>query len=973
MAERRLLVLGLGNVLCSDDGVGPAALARLLRRWEPPSGAEVLDGGTLGMRPPRGSLAATMATGEPPGWHAATPDEVLAALGSREDGLAPDEAERRLRQYGPNRLVVSRPVSAWRILLDQLRSLVMALLAAAAVVALAVGEVLDAVVIAAVLGVNVALGFWTEWGARRAMEGLKRLQVARARVERGGRELAIDAAGLVPGDLVVVEAGEAVPADGRLLSAAELRLVEAPLTGESFPVDKAVGAVPAETPLAERTSMVYKGTLVAAGRGRAVVTATGTRTEVGRISELVQETEEERTPLEERLDALGGRLVWLTLVVAAVVAAIGILRGGSVWLMVETGLALAVAAVPEGLPVVATIALAMGVRRMARRHALVRRLPAVESLGSTTVVCTDKTGTLTAGEMTVTVVWAGGREVAVEGAGYGLEGRFVDGEREVDPREDPALAAALRAGALVNRARVEQRTTADGRTEVDGDPTEAALLVAARKAGLARRELLAAEPEVEEVPFSSERMLMATFHRRGAGGLVAYVKGAPGRLVELSSEILTAGGARPLDAEGRRAVLAQNRRMAARGLRVLAVARRELPAGEAPGEAALAGLVFVGLLGLSDPPAEGVRETIARLHGAGVRTVMLTGDQRVTAEAVAGQLGVLRPGDETADGRDLAGLAPEELAARVGRIAAYSRVTPADKLEVVRALQVRGEIVGMLGDGVNDAPALKRADVGVAMGIRGTEVAKETADMVLADDRFETVGAAVEEGRVIFDNIRKFIFYLFSCNLSEVLVLLLGVLLGLPLPVVPLQILWLNLVTDVFPALALAVEPAEPDVMRRPPRHPQAAILSRGFLTLIGGYGLAMTAVVLGAFGWALASPGTSLGKARTVAFMTLALSQLFHVFNARSAEPVLFGRRLFENRWVWGAVALTLGLQVAVVYLPWLSRWFRTEPLAAGDWGVVLGASLVPLLAGQLYKTFRRRGASGASTAPRASATPAR
>ena len=913
-----------------------------------------------------------MTTGERTDWHAAAPEEVLAALGARGEGLSAEEAERRRRRYGPNSLVVSAPVSAWRILLDQLRSLVMALLGGAAVVALAVGEVLDAVVIAAVLAVNVALGFWTEWGARRAMESLKRLQVPRATVVRGGRELSIDAAGLVPGDVVVVEAGEAVPADGRLLSATELRLVEAPLTGESFPVDKAVAAVPAEAPLAERTSMVYKGTLVAAGRGRAVVTATGARTEVGRISQLVQETEEERTPLEQRLDALGGRLVWVTLAAAAVVAAIGILRGGSTWLMVETGLALAVAAVPEGLPVVATIALAVGMRRMARRRALVRRLPAVESLGSTTVVCTDKTGTLTAGEMTVTALWAGGREVEVGGAGYGLEGRFTEGGREVDPRSDPALAAALRVGALVNRAGLDEGP--GGRVAVHGDPTEVALLVAARKAGLAREELLAEEPEVGELPFSSERMLMATFHRRGADSVVAYVKGAPGRLVELSSGTLTADGVRPLGPDGRQAILDENRRMAERGLRVLAVALRELPAGATPGEPALAELVFVGLVGLSDPPAAGVRETIARLHGAGVRTVMLTGDQRVTAEAVARQLGVLRPGDETADGRELAGLAPEELAARVGRIAAYCRVTPADKLEVVRALQARGEIVGMLGDGVNDAPALKRADVGVAMGIRGTEVAKETADVVLADDRFETVAAAVEEGRVIFDNIRKFIFYLFSCNLSEVSVLLLGVLLGLPLPVVPLQILWLNLVTDVFPALALAVEPAEPDVLRRPPRHPQAAILSRGFLTLIGGYGLAMTVVVLGAFAWALASPETSLGRARTIAFMTLALSQLFHVFNARSAEPVLFGRRLLENRWVWGAVALTLGLQLAVVYHPGLSRLFHTEPLAAGEWLVVLGASLVPLLAGQLYKIARqRRPSSGGSTGPTASASPAR
>jgi Ca2+-transporting ATPase len=891
-------------------------------------------------------------------WHALAAGDVLTRLESSAAGLAEAEAARRRGRYGPNRLRIVAAVPAWRLLADQLRSIVVALLAVAALVALAVGQIPDAVAIAAVLAINVGLGFWTELGARRAMEGLRRLQVQEAVVRRPEGDCAIDAAELVPGDVIVLEAGAGIPADGRLLAAGELRIIEAPLTGEPFPAEKSPAAVAEPEPLPARTSMVYKGTLVATGRGLAVVTATGPATEVGRISELVQETTGDRTPLEDRLDRLGRRLVGLTLGVAAAVTGIGILRGGSTWLMVETGLALAIAAVPEGLPVVATITLAVGMNRMARRRALVRRLPAVEALGSTTVICTDKTGTLTAGEMTVTAFHLAGRRVAVTGTGLEPRGGFAVAGEPRSADQVPGLRLTLEAGVLANRAALSAEA---GARRVRGDPTEAALLVAAEKAGIGGEELLRRLPEVSEVPFSSDTMLMATFHRRPDGGLVAQVKGAPGLLVERATSLWTADGPRPLEEPGREELRAANRKLAAEGLRVLALASKALAPAEEPSEAALHGLTFLALVAISDPPAPGVAKAIQSFHRAGVRTVMLTGDQRITAEAVALELGILRPGDRVVDGRELSALGDEELAAGLDRAAAFSRVSPADKVRIVAGLRRRGEIVAMLGDGVNDAPALRHADIGLAMGGRGADLAKETADIVLVDDRFETIAAAVEEGRVIFDNIRKFIFYLFSCNLSEVLVLFTSVVAGLPLPLLPLQILWLNLVTDVFPALALAMEPAEPDVMRRPPRDPEAAILSRRFLLLTGSYSVLLAGLAIAVFSWAVWVAEMELERARTLAFMTLALTQLAHVFNARSPRPVLFSRRLFQNRWVWGAIALTVGMQLAVVYVPPLARLLGTRPLAAGDWLLVAACSALTLVLGQLVKARPRQHAGKA------------
>ncbi|MGH7444450.1 MAG: cation-translocating P-type ATPase, partial [Longimicrobiales bacterium] len=740
-------------------------------------------------------------------WHAEPIDALLERLGSKADGLTAAEAAQRLERFGPNALQVAKPVSAWKILLDQFRSVVVVLLIVATIAAWVFGDPIEAVAILGVLVINAAIGFVSELRARSAMAALLKLEVPDATVVRDGKARVVESNTLVPGDVIVVEAGEAVPADARLLEATELRTDESALTGESLPVDKDAGAALVEdTPLAERANALYMSTAVVAGSGRAVVAATGMSTELGHIGGLVSGIRDERTPLEHRLDALGHRLVWVTLGVAVAVVIVGLLRGDALGRLIETAIALAIAAVPEGLPTVSTITLAVGVARMARRNALVRRLPAVEALGSATTVCTDKTGTLTAGEMTATTIWAGDGEFLITGTGYRPDGRFERNGQAVEVGTVAPLELALRIGALTNRASLQPDGDDWG---IVGDPTEGALLVAARKAGLERSVLLQHWPQTGEVPFSSERMLMATFHREGDSN-VAYVKGAPARVLERSEHVLMDDGAVAFDEALRARVTEQNRTMAARGLRVLALA---YGAGEAANADALKGLTLVGLVGLSDPPAEGVRETIERFHAAGIRTVMITGDQRLTAEAVARELGILGPDDTVVEGRDLPRLA-QESPERLKKVTALSRVTPEDKLRIVEAMQKRGQIVAMLGDGVNDAAALKKADIGVAMGIRGTDVAKEAAGVVLQDDRFQTIGVAIEEGRVIFDNIRRFVFYLFSCNLAEVFVILGASVFGLPAPLLPLQILWLNLITDTFPALSLAAEPGDENVMR---------------------------------------------------------------------------------------------------------------------------------------------------------------
>jgi Ca2+-transporting ATPase len=881
-----------------------------------------------------------MAMREAP-WHAMPVNRVREALGlpaapspdGLAHGLSEAEARARLAATGPNRFQAIRPVPLATILLRQFTGTLILLLVVAAGISFATGDRLDALAILAVLLLNGLLGFVTEWRARRAMEGLLALDVGRARVRRDGHEEEVPADTLVPGDVILVEAGQTVPADARLTSASGLAVLEAPLTGESVAVEKdAKAELPAETPLPARRTMLYKGTPIVTGRGEAMVVATGMATEVGRVGALAAEFGEDRTPLERRLEALGKPLAIIATVAAVLAGLFSWRNGVPIALVLETTIALAVAAVPEGLPAVATITLALGVHRMARRNALIRRLPSVETLGSTSVICTDKTGTLTTGVMTATVLRFVDGDVPLVG-----EGRFST--------RDPRLTQALRIGALANRAAA---TRQDGHWIVAGDPTESALLVAAREAGLDLDALRAEYPETGEIAFSSERMYMATFHE-GPAGPVACVKGAPIRVLERATRLLTREGPAPLDPAARARLLAVNRELAARGLRVLALAEGPVPPpGEEPSE-----LLLVGFVGLADPPAEGVAATIDRFRRAGIRTVMITGDQRATAEAVARELGLLRPGGQVLDGAELDRMSDVELAEAARRTDAWSRVSPEGKLRLVAALQREGAVVAMLGDGINDAAALRKANIGVAMGRRGADLAREAADVILADDRFATIGTAVEEGRVIHDNVRKAVVYLLACNVAELAVVLLAAAAGWPAPLRPLQILWLNLLTDTIPALALAVEPPEPGLMDRPPAPAAASLLPRKRAIEVAAYGALIAAATLGAFAWGLANLPDQ-GAAAAMAFLTLAFAQLFHLGNARREREVTSWRGAVANPLALVAVLLTAGLQLIAAFWPPLARILAVPTLPPHAWLVLSALALAPALLGQLWKAVR-------------------
>lgn len=862
-----------------------------------------------------------------PEWHALPASLVLTKLGAAESGLTEEEAAKRLHAQGSNVLASPHRAALWRLVGLQFATLVTLLLVAAASVALATGDAIGAGTIVAVLILNAALGALTEWRADRAMEALRSLEVPTATVVRAGRTRVIPAAALVAGDIMLLDAGRITPADARLIWTAELRTNEAALTGESLPVVKSAdGSVPPDAPLPDRQTMVYRTTMIVGGRGRAVVVATGDRTEIGRIGVLTTALDDPKTPLERRMEALVKRLAVIAIAMGALVAGIELLKRTPLGDVLETGLAVAVAAVPEGLTAVVTITMALGVRRMARRHAVVRRLPCVETLGAATVVCADKTGTLTAGEQTVTTIWIMDRTIDVTGAGYEPLGDFREAGVTLDVASVAALGGALHIAALASHADVIR---SDRGWKVNGDPTDAALLVAARKAGLDRRALVSRFPEVGEVPFSSVRMFTATFHREANGRIAAYVKGAPDPLLDRCTHVAVDGGVRALCDADRNRILTTNASLAARGLRVIGLAWGTVGAVKAE---SVHGLTFVALAGLSDPAAAGAKAAVGSLRAAGIRTVMLTGDQELTAAAIARDLGVLTADDEVLPGREADALPNEELARRMRQVGVVSRMSAEAKLRIIAALQQGGQVVAMLGDGINDAPALRKADIGIAMGGRGTDLAKDAAAVILTDDRFETIVAAVEEGRTIYSNIRKCTFYLLSCNLGEILVLVGAGLAMLPLPLLALQILWLNLVTDTLPALALAGEPPDTNVMRVPPRDPQRPFLSARLLRLAAWYAVLIAGTTLAAFALDLLVLHHAEQHARTMCFSTLALAQLLHLGNARSETPVMTRRLAFANRYAVGAVAVAVALQIAAVaYMP-LSHLLSTTQLSAGD-----------------------------------------
>ncbi len=879
-----------------------------------------------------------------------------------ERGLDPEQVAVRRAEHGPNALAEASPPPWWKLFAAQFASLVVWILIVAAVIAGALGEWADSVAILAIVLMNSLLGFFQEQRAERALEALQRMSSAQARVIRGGQPALVPATDLVPGDVLEIEAGARVPADARLLRAFELRTLEAALTGESVPVEKRADvALPEDTPLGDRRNVLFMGTVVAAGKATAVVTATGMKTELGHLAGLLRRQAPEPTPLQRRLAELGRVLLVVCGAIAAVIFTMAVVHGESVTASLLVAVSLAVAAVPEGLPAVVTIALALGLTRMARRNAIIRRLPSVETLGAVTVICSDKTGTLTRNEMTVRVLIAGGERYEVTGGGYAPVGEFRrDGVRATRPGDAPALARALEIGVRCNDAKVEPKP--DGTWQVIGDPTEGALVVAARKGGI---EAPSAEGLLYQIPFDSQRKLMSAAWRLPDGRTVLEVKGAPEMVLARCVAERVGDRVVPLAPERRTEIASQIAEMSSQALRVLALAWRDDP-GPADGDRTERDLVFAGLVGMIDPPREEAREAIRRCRAAGIRPVMITGDHPDTALAIGRELGLAEPGARVLTGQALDALDDDALLAQVEGIAVYARVSAEHKLRVVRAWRRRGQVVAMTGDGVNDAPALKAADIGIAMGITGTDVTREAAAMVLADDNFASIVNAVEEGRGIFDNIRKVLLYLLACNAGEVLFMFAASLAGWPVPLVPVQLLWMNLVTDGLPAIALGMEPPEKDLMQRPPRPPGEPVVTwrRGLAML--GIGALIAAVASVTYRMTWAGQEANVASARTVAFCTMSYAQILVVFACRSERRILPSLGFASNPHLVGAALVSVLLQLSVVLLPFAHPVFETAEHLAAEWVWVFGAALVPVTVVELFKLSRGALRSGGSPRPR-------
>lgn len=886
-------------------------------------------------------------------WYKASVDEVFEALQTGRDGLTSTEARRRLETTGPNELRQEARISAPALFLHQFKEFLIIILLVAAAISVALGEVLDAIVIVVIVFLSAFLGFIQEYRATRALEALKRMAAPVADVVRDGQEQRIPAREIVPGDIMLLAVGDRVPADGRLVEAYNLKIDESAFTGESEPVEKQTQPSGDELPLAERTNIVYAGTTVIHGRGVAVVVATGMQSEFGKIAHLVQMEDERETPLEMRMEEIGRRLGVGAIAVVAVVVGAGLLRGEPLFAMFLWGVSLAVAAVPEALPAIVTGALTLGVQRMARRRAIVRRLPAVETLGTVTVICSDKTGTLTKNEMTVRRLWVAGDQIEVTGVGYAPEGQLLRHGSPIGPNADIDLLA--RVAILCNDAHLLR--DAEGMHYILGDPTEGALLVLAAKAGLEPEPTRIAYPRVEEIPFSPVRKRMTTINATPTGAGLVCTKGAPEVVLRHCTHYVVQGKPAELTQEIRRSIVSASEEMAKQALRVLGLAYRELPDPnvEVTEEDIERDLIFLGLVGMVDPPRDEVKEAIASAQRAGVRTIMITGDHKLTAVAIAGELGLLGEDDLAVTGAELDRLSDSDLSPLIEKINVYARTSPEHKLRLVSLLKEKGHVVAMTGDGINDAPALRRADIGLAMGIAGTDVTKEAADMVLADDNYATIVAAIEEGRVIYDNIRKFIRYLLSTNSGEILTVFIAVLIGLPIPLLAIQILWINLITDGLPALALGVEPPEPGVMRRPPRPPRESVFARGLWQHIIWVGMLMAVGTLGVMIWGLTS--YSLGSTRTMVFLTLASFQMFHVLAIRSERESLFAVGVLSNPYLAGAVILTFALQMLVIYVPALQPAFSTEPLDVLQLAICIAVSCTVFFAVEFEKMLARRG----------------
>jgi Ca2+-transporting ATPase len=920
--------------------------------------------------PPQEELA-------PRSWHASERDQVLIDLGtSPEAGLSEAEAERRLAERGPNELTEARGPSTWAMVLDQFNNFIVIVLILAALVSGVLGDLVEAAAIMAIVVLNAVLGVIQEARAEQALAALRRLAAPEAHVIRDGHRKIIPAGKVVPGDIVILEAGNFVPADLRLIETANLRIEEAALTGESQPVDKDASVVlRQDVPLGDRLNTAFMGTVVTYGRGRGVVVSTGMLTQIGMIARMLQSVEEEPTPLQRRLDQLGRTLGWAALTICGLVFVIGWIRGYEPLEMFLVAVSLAVAAVPEGLPAVVTITLALGMREMITRHALIRRLSSVETLGSTTVICSDKTGTLTQNQMTVTKLWVDGLTFDLTGRGLEPRGEFLRDGRPVNLVDYPAAATALWVAALANDAELEPVAQDDsGITyRAIGDPTEAALIVAAAKVGARRENLDRAYPRIDEIPFDSTRKRMTTVHKvkdplpddispfydtTVREWEVATTKGAPDVILPLCTRYQrTDDSTVPMTDSMRDRVLAANEAMAREALRVLTVAYRveqDVPDEAAP-EVIERDLTFVGLVGMIDPARPEARPAIAKARRAGIRTLMITGDYPDTARAIADEIGLLEHGHTILTGRDLESMDAAQLEARVMQADVFARVSPEHKMRIVDALKAHDQIVAMTGDGVNDAPALKRADIGVGMGITGTDVVKETADMVLTDDNYASIVAAVEQGRVIYANIRKFVYYLLSCNVAEIAVIFIAILAGLPSPLTPIQLLWLNLITDGAPALALGLEKGDPDTMEQPPRPAKEPVINRMMRIGITTQTIAIAGVTLTAYFLGLAAAPNTPQVGETMAFVTLSFSELLRAFTARSERFPLFRLGLFSNRAMLLAVASSLLLLLMVLYTPFLQPVFDTYPLSAAEWEIILPLLILPSVIAEVTKWIIR------------------
>lgn len=879
-------------------------------------------------------------------WHSMSIEQVLEKLNSSKEGLSAVEARSKLQKYGPNELQKKGGVSPLTIFINQFKSILVLLLVLAVGISVAIGHFVDGVVIAIIVLVNAILGFIQEYRAERSMEALKKLSAPKAHVMRDGKEVEIEATQVVPGDILVLSEGDKVPADARLIEVFNLQTSEAGLTGESTPVTKKIDTINKEKlTVGERKNCVFMNTVITRGRGLAVVVDTGMESEVGHIAKLLQVVEKKPTPLQVKLGEVAKSLGLAVVVIATVVFGIGVFRGEPIFDMFLTAVSLAVAAVPEGLPAVVTITLALGLSRMARARAYIRKLPAVETLGSASVICSDKTGTLTKNEMTVEQIYTNHKIYSVSGEGYEPKGNFSFGNKVVDPVKDRNIERLLLSGTLCTTSNLYHNKKG---WYVTGDPTEGALVVAAEKAGLDKQELSKKFKHIAELPFDSSRKMMSVIFEDPSKKKVAFIKGAPEILLSKSEYIMVGGSVRKMSKEDRKKISDMNEKMASQALRVLAVGYKYVSTKEKYTIGNVEdNIVFVGLQGMIDPPHEEVKAAIANCKSAGIIPVMITGDYAVTAKAIAMQLNLVRDGAQVVTGAELDKMSAKKLEEVVQRVRIFARVSPEHKVRIVQAFKKHKYIVAMTGDGVNDAPAIKQADIGIAMGKKGTDVAKEASEMILGDDNFATIVKAVEEGRGIYDNIRKFIRYLLSSNIGEVLTIFAAALFGLPLPLIAVQLLWMNLLTDGLPALALGVDPPEKDIMKRPPRDPKERTISKDTWAFSAIVGVVMMIGTLLLFKYYL----SDLTLARTIAFSTIVVYQLLNVFNARSDESIFKDKTTFKNRYLLLAVLASFALQLVVVYLPFLQQYFGTVALGIVHWVWIIGMGLTVIAVIEIKK----------------------